>query len=260
VPPAWWWNTNNHWNYNNLTASPQVIYSWDAGNVTGTEGSFHYYLLPFVEQNAMYDGIRSSGYTSTSTVPQITPLIKTYICPGDGSTWPGMAPGLNKKGWGGASYSGNIWVFDPSAPRPITTAMPDGTSNQVILAERYLNCANNGNGVAWGFIYPFSSPDRTSAMYGCWTWAESTTNGGNFPAAIVSTRCPDYNQGGVGFQVLPTIANCQSNALQGCHPGAMQVGMGDGSVRGVTQNISTSIWQKANYPKDGQVLPNDWNQ
>jgi hypothetical protein len=38
----------------------------------------------------------------------------------------------------------------------------------------------------------------------------------------------------------------------------MVVGLGDGSVRSVSANISVQTWQRANDPRDGNVLPSDW--
>jgi hypothetical protein len=144
-------------------------------------------------------------------------------------------------------------VFDPSGPKNIPNAMPDGTTNQVILVERYLNCNNFQIGPAWGWIYPFpGSGGNPAPSYGCATWAGSK--------GVNTTTCPDYNQGNTGFQVAPTVAGCIPGTLQGVHPSVMMVGMGDGSVRGVSAAVSRKTWELANYPFDGAVLNNDWNQ
>jgi hypothetical protein len=59
-------------------------------------------------------------------------------------------------------------------------------------------------------------------------------------------------------QNQPTIANCNSVDLQAMSPGTVQVSIGDGSVRGVSTNISGTTWARAIYPNDGLVLGSDW--
>jgi hypothetical protein len=64
------------------------------------------------------------------------------------------------------------------------------------------------------------------------------------------------------FQVAPKLDDCINLVPQTAHPSAMQVGLGDGSVRSVTANISVTTWRiAANDPAlQGQVLGSDWNQ
>jgi hypothetical protein len=38
----------------------------------------------------------------------------------------------------------------------------------------------------------------------------------------------------------------------------MIVGLGDGSTRTVSVNISAATWKAANDPRDGTVLSSDW--
>jgi hypothetical protein len=38
----------------------------------------------------------------------------------------------------------------------------------------------------------------------------------------------------------------------------MQVGLGDGSARGVSGSVSVTTWTNACNPRDGAVLGSDW--
>ena len=40
----------------------------------------------------------------------------------------------------------------------------------------------------------------------------------------------------------------------------MQVGMGDGSVRGVTASVSLPTWCAVLTPASGDLVGNDWNE
>jgi hypothetical protein len=123
--------------------------------------------------------------------------------------------------------------------------MPDGTSNTVVFAERYRNCAGAADGPAWGWIEPYPGPPmEDEPAFGCAT------------AGIGS--CPDYNWRNVPFQVAPSQATCNIYTLQGAHAGSMQIGMGDGCVRSVSSGISERTWELACYPNDGNPLPSDW--
>jgi hypothetical protein len=64
----------------------------------------------------------------------------------------------------------------------------------------------------------------------------------------------------ITFQVKPTLADCINLVPQTAHSGGMLVGLGDGSVRPVSSDISVRTWRIAcNDPTlVGQVLGSDW--
>src|SRR5205807_2218476 len=66
--------------------------------------------------------------------------------------------------WASCSYAANIMVFDPAGPGTLVTAMPDGSSNTVILGHRYKDCQGpNGWAETDWAAYPWDSP------YGYWS-------------------------------------------------------------------------------------------
>jgi prepilin-type N-terminal cleavage/methylation domain-containing protein len=241
VPPAWWWDPN--WkNYPTLEGGP-------AANVAGTSGSLLYFLLPYIEQQTLYN-LSFVPPNAGRSLNVIGYVVKTYICPSDftASSW-GTGQYLNARSYASCNYAGNIWIFDPSGPNSIPNAMPDGTSNVVMLTERYQNCNNAKDGMAWAFTIAYTGGGEDIAAFGC-----GTAFGGMWS----TIGCPDYNQGGTPFQIQPSLTSCIKSTLQGPHTGSIQVGMGDGSVRGVTGSVSRNTWELACYPNDGAPLPSDW--
>ena len=59
-----------------------------------------------------------------------------------------------------------------------------------------------------------------------------------------------------GFQAGPSAEACNWYVTQGGHR-RMQVGLGDGSVRGVSSGVSTQTWTFACTPNDGNELGSD---
>jgi hypothetical protein len=244
LPPAWWWDPN---------APGMCCPTWvtPSGNLAGGAGSFHFFLLPYLEQNNLF--VQGQG-SSSQRSPAWQQVVKGFICPSDftSGTWPkGNGADTNnangpRPAFGSCNYAGNVWVFTPT-PASIIQAIPDGTSNTVVLCEIYQNCNNRGDGPAWAWIEPWQGPPSTDvAMFGC-------------PSSGYGS-CRDYNQGGTAFQLAPTLTGCIYTTIQTPHRSGMLVALGDGSVRSVSAGVSTHTWELACYPRDGAVLPSDWNQ
>jgi prepilin-type N-terminal cleavage/methylation domain-containing protein len=288
MPPAWWWQVSYFapiW-YNQYYGSPNPHNppTWIQGgtfgimgsaSVTGAlDGSLQYFLLPFLEQNNIYQ--MSNG--DCSLVRWM--VVKTYICPSDGTNWmgsPGTAatnPNQNYLGFGQCNYEGNVAVFNPLTQVSLVASMPNGTSNTVCWAEHIFNCQQPGS-ISWANGYTYSTSD------GNWdggpSWGYITVNSGE--AAVTNTPmfgCPTFfntpSSSGVGagscidytltntitFQITPGSATCNPFGLSTPHTGGMVVGIGDGSVRVVTTGISWTTWRNACYNPTGAPLGPDW--
>jgi type II secretory pathway pseudopilin PulG len=263
LPGAWscWWHyptdpvamTYAYW----PTGTP-VPYTgpWSG---KGGEVSFHYNLLPFIEQEPLWR-IGASGGTESmfrgdpAVRPIITTPIKTYLSPTDPSpkktlllTYSWLQSGASFE-WSGTSYSYNFQVFgvrggnpDGSPRKDWNTTyrlntIPDGTTNTVFLAERMIY-ANN-----WGTN---AQGDRGSAaIHGGWD----------------SNRTPMFNAyaPGTKFQTGVTPDNADITRAHAFTPAGIIVGMGDGSVRTVNPNVTPGTWAAAVDPADNAVLGSDW--
>jgi prepilin-type N-terminal cleavage/methylation domain-containing protein len=238
LPPAG--ASNNAWN--GLVANTSSPYY----NKTG---AFFFHLLPFIEQDSLYNSIISQGgNVTTATVNGASAynvIVKAYRCPSDAS--PGGSSGLgNPAGpdatWAVSNYGVNYLVFGiPAAGNQegsarIPATFQDGTSNTVIFGERYGQYGST----------PYSS-----------LWANS---GEPWKPQICN---PMPTKGYVAcplFQVRPTYPSATDyhGGGQAGHTGGMNVGLGDGSVRSVSSGVSATTWAYACDPQDGNVLGTDW--
>jgi prepilin-type N-terminal cleavage/methylation domain-containing protein len=211
------------------------------GSNSGLSGTIHFLLLPYIEQNNVFMAANGTAANQASTI------IKTYVCPSDGS----LNSNIQRYGYASTNYAANIQVFDPHGPGTIVTSMPDGTSSTVIFTERYKVCAPSWGGYtgsAWAMHPAYVGHGWDSPVIG---WRDMgigydpSFTGGNY-------------HGNYAFQVAPAVSACDWFVAQGAHTGSIQVGMGDGSARGVSSSVSLQTWIYAGNPKDGVPLPSDW--
>ena len=142
-----------------------------AASPSGTTGTIFYYLLPFVEQGNVYN---NSGGNSMNVGSVIIPL---FICPSDPSSSNansyggcGVMNGVNiqRDGFASCCYAANVMVFEPRGTNSIEVAMPDGTSNTVMMAERFKNCSPDGNH-GGGCTLPAWAWNTIANGGDCWT-------------------------------------------------------------------------------------------
>jgi prepilin-type N-terminal cleavage/methylation domain-containing protein len=210
-------------------------------------GPFFFNLLPYIEQNNVYQ--RAYGTGAGWNNNNYRTVIKTYICPSD----PSISQGMARNGWAASSYAPNYYMFATANPYDSTTGanqngpqynignIPDGTSNTIGIVERIGSFPAYGWSNAW--CYPMSQS--------YWGW---NSNGSIY---------------GVWGLYLPMITPPLNNwvgSQQPAHPyypvsyhaGTCLVQVMDGSVRGVSQGISSTTWSRACQPADGFVLGSDW--
>jgi prepilin-type processing-associated H-X9-DG protein len=256
VPAAWTPDTGNG-TYGSNTGMP-------GGNPQATPpvvGTIHFSLLPYVEQENLYQksAVVPSGSTyaqyNSSTAQVYNTVLQVYVCPSDATN----TTNIQRYNYASTTYAANLMVFDPRGPGSATQAMPGGLSNTVMFAERYKIC-NNGSGItdpAWAMHPAFVNHGWDTPVFG---WRDYTIYNGVYPqGAGQSTYDPSFDGGvGIPFQVRPQPQKCDWHVTQSGHTGVMNVLMGDGSVRGVSTSVSLPTWVIACYPKSGQPLGSDW--
>jgi len=237
---------------------------YDPNNQQLIYGGLFFYILPFIEQQTIYNAAGNNSWNQNATV------IATYNCPSD----PTGVGGNSWNGYGTVTYAGNLGVFLPrnlpytgawgsKASGNLVTAMMDGTSNTVMFAERYRYCNPSWGGhtdPVWAASVWYT-PNSLWAlgMFGwnnqpflsvAWGWGA-----GNQPSY---TSNGNGGGGNIPFQVAPLPTACNWYVTQSGHTGTMNVTLGDGSCRSISPSISTTTWYYACTPSDGTPLGPDW--
>jgi prepilin-type processing-associated H-X9-DG protein len=153
--------------------------------------------------------------------------VKSYVCPSDPSYT------LSAANWnsGALSYAYNAQAFpidwNPHLKYPANFF--DGTSTTIFYTEQNAECT--------GF-WPDWGPSICDA-----SWPQPTG-----PASMFIMKASQY---------CPFSTNTQYVATSP-HNGGINVGMADGSVRMVGQNVSPKTWWAAMTIAGGDTLGNDW--
>jgi prepilin-type N-terminal cleavage/methylation domain-containing protein len=242
-----------------------------------------FFLLPYVEQTPLWNQgtkanpvVAGNGFNDESPYYTVgSQQVKTYLCPSDGSrlTDPrtnNYYPLIGGPGdYATSNYAANVMVFDPNGPRSLIGAMPDGTSNTVMIGHRYRWCDAS---VIWGG--PGQGTDTNWALtprqaYNYWNMAVFGTGTYRVRRGTAGTRPgPNYNgvvaanmdfvSGTLPFTIAPAPGYCNPTVTSSPHTAVMPVGLGDGSVRTVSLGVSATTWLNACIPDDGIPLGSDW--
>jgi prepilin-type N-terminal cleavage/methylation domain-containing protein len=219
----------------------------NAGPPAG-HGTIFYYLLPFIEQQNLYvtPAATNNSYTIGPYWGTGTPgIVKTYIAPGDPSV-PGNFIVSNWSGRAACSYAGNGFLFGadggnnggiggiPNSPggyARIPATIPDGTSNTMGFLERFCIC--NASGGVNGHV-----------------WQEDGQNTDAYSPGIFVSSLPYFN---ANYNTY-----CNGYLPGTFSPAGVMVGLMDGSVRIVSNGISSTTWYYALMPNDGMPMGTDW--
>jgi prepilin-type N-terminal cleavage/methylation domain-containing protein/prepilin-type processing-associated H-X9-DG protein len=229
---------------------------------------WNYSLFPYIEQDNIYKQLPASAANqqwypwwsaeATSANGPTRQVIKTWLCPSDSGVL------LNSQPWGVFSL-GNYHAFfgglnlggaranDPSQRAALgvnygarMTEITDGTSNTVVLGEylRSRGAANDQRGMPWGDqpgygqIYTQLSPNSGSPDLLYVGWCDNQPN--------LNLPCIDGDSG-------PN----NTVAARSRHTGGVNVALGDGSVRFVSQGVDLlTVWRPLATIAGGEVIPN----
>jgi prepilin-type N-terminal cleavage/methylation domain-containing protein len=248
-------------------------------NGSGQPVSGYVWILPYIEQDPVYQLTIANGGAWPSTPPNTqagraagtgssAKKIKTYLSPRDPSNPPDTWTESNGGTWAHSNYGMNHAVYGmPNDPAPrnygtidqvskgngrlTLTSITDGTSNTVGIAEQYGVCGKTVTGSPDGFnhkLWAYNAPG--------WTWEQApyfdtrimtNLNTGTLVITATMTATPPQSQ--------PTVAACNYYGVQATD-GVCIVGMMDGSVRGVTPGVDQTAWCRALWPNDGLVVGN----
>jgi prepilin-type N-terminal cleavage/methylation domain-containing protein len=229
-------------------------------------GNLFFHLLPYVEQQALYEESRYEPtvagkkhdyyfYTANNVHQQQVPI---FNCPADPTLMEGINPITN---YAPSSVAANYLVFgvvDPNFTnknaqgRPILpTTFKDGAGNTILFAEKYasawISAENNppmpplqkGGKRVGGCHWAYFQADCHNPFFAYFDTVPKN-NPITDPNAVGPKHAADPRDG--RFQVQP-------NPQGGCNPclpatghNAMNAAMADGSVRSLTAGIDRQVW------------------
>lgn len=233
---------------------PQYGYYSGTGTMTATPaqyGSYFYHLLPFIEQNSVYLATVNRSYTNTTVIKTFqAPLDPSLTGDGKAANSQGVSAGLCSYVLNGYVLTGNSNALsyyltgtstngntaDGLTRNGRMSEITDGTSNTVLVAERYsYDCLYSGSGA--------------SAVKGNRTWGEDASGPSRWAPVLIHSDP-------IEFTPVSGFSSCyvpQAFRGSGC-----QIGMFDGSVRNVTKSVSSTTWWRVLLQNDGQTISSDW--
>jgi prepilin-type N-terminal cleavage/methylation domain-containing protein len=250
------------------------------GKVGSTSGTALFFLLPYLEQSAVYTTAGNDSLNAKGT------KVNIFLCPSD----PGVT-GVSANtyypptdaGWAMTNYRVNFSVTGLGG-RTLLTGMANGTSNTVLFGEHIQQCMNTNNGAiynetvtAWAL---YTRHDVASTAFDIYTISSvfnqpTTTGSRTDPGTGLSYRVrviyPSASSGGkstyhptLPFQVTPVdrgerfTVGCDHQILQTPHTGGMVVALGDGSSRIVSGSVSQSTWWTVCDGTTSAIPGSDW--
>jgi prepilin-type N-terminal cleavage/methylation domain-containing protein len=215
-------------------------------------------------------------------------VVKTLQAPADPSlpgSGRGWATGDDGQPRSLTSYGGNWHVFRGGWGEDWQvgginriSSITDGLSNTIFFAERYAICGDPAH--AWEHPVRYAehiwNEDGQNVGPVAEPWGENKAgispvlapsfwvhvalwSGIGGSDSIHWKQLPNYPWAyAVVFQQKPIVKQCVPQLLQALSSGGIMVGMGDGSVRGVSQAVSAATWGRAIDPADGLPLGTDW--
>jgi prepilin-type N-terminal cleavage/methylation domain-containing protein/prepilin-type processing-associated H-X9-DG protein len=266
-----------------------------SATLSGVSGTGFFFILPYVEQNDLYT-VAAGNSANVKDTP-----VKIYMCPSDpslGATVELTNPGLDgyctvtsagvstntydskRTDFAVTSYAlntavtagqtavtsgaSNAYIYDGTQSLMNIT---DGTSNTVLLAERYATCSciTGATAAPAGWTLNFWANGPNSNYASATSPYDWDTPGFSFPLIsgsddnkIRASALPSDPGGSSVPQSHPALTSCNYETLQGGHTGGVNVVLADGSVRKVYTSISPATWQLACNPSDGLMLGTDW--
>ena len=251
-------------------ANGRIPFSWSPNNYgygdNGRSWSWLSQILPYIEQQNLYNAGQLGIAGGLSGVAPAAPVltfnqaaavhatqIKTFLCPSDPSNTTARtdrANGSTGSGAGNTNYkgvSGSNWAWGS-----FTNTGPSGNSNGLDVGNGMFYRSDNNRaltlvGVTDGLSNTLMVGEDLAALNAHCAWARANYSVGTCSIPLnngLLAGQPGYNN----LYDWPNVYSFRSR-----HTGGGQFGLGDGSVRFVSQNININQYRAASTISGGEV-------
>jgi prepilin-type N-terminal cleavage/methylation domain-containing protein/prepilin-type processing-associated H-X9-DG protein len=219
--------------------------------------SWHTWLLPYIEQQAMFDNIDTPAKATVFLVGKKVTMFSCPVDPEGGNAFSQyrlLTSYFGVRGLDRSQYDNSI--MDPRAEgilywrsKVTLTGVSDGTSNTILIGEH----PASQDGGSWGWWYTSVNPTWPSQW-----WADDVVWGMN------SLSSKFYSSGAPNYTTCPTPAFyrqpffqknlCNYDTFWSFHSGGANFALGDGSVRFVPYNTSPAVMNAMSTRAGGETL------
>lgn len=264
--------------YSRLPPASEHVYSYDLNwNLSYSNNTFWFNVLPFLDQDALYEKAKVNGTYLASRVA--TGVVSIYLDPLDFTVGPdGQVPvgvynyagsGFQNVDQAACSYTVNAaglssgysvsyaaeprWSYSSSAS--VTFAhYSDGLASTMLLSETLASCGLDA--AAWYYPQWYSLYDYNA------TWANGSDFLGSFSRTSVDGQTVENGSPSAAFNLTARECNKYTWTPYSKQPASgrssMLLGMADGSARTLSSGTSPSTIWKLACLNDGEVPGGDW--
>lgn len=225
--------------------------------------TWHVFLWPYVEQTTLFSQYNMAlPFHDSANMPTLRVHIPLYTCPSDkGPVTQAQSDTYWRVMGNYVANFGNTHLHQNAADQAIYSGSPygirhtytmasitDGTSNTAAFSELLIASPNNLDDTRGDILNDDGSPGFMSI---------STPNS---PSPDQCRACkPTTTTPGNGDYLRMPCTKVGANtevrtAARSSHPGGVVVGMMDGSVRFVSNNVAQNVWAAALSSKGGESL------
>jgi prepilin-type N-terminal cleavage/methylation domain-containing protein len=210
-------------------------------------GNFLVHLLDYLELGDRYQV--SYHWDNRDFYSRPIPI---FLCPSDPTVGQNLRDSSEGRDLAGCSYAGNAQVFckvdaddvliDPENKPTLPNSIPDGTSNTILVTEKYARCTND--------TYPVGGT--------CWAYSlRGTFVEPLHPGFAIAWPPAGIRESSV-FQDRPVSDKCDPTRASTAHADGILACFADGVVKSISPSISGRTWWALCTPARGDVPGPDW--